>query len=170
VAEAIASAVGESLDIGFRLNARGASISRAQSASGSGSVNATVNCEVSGDVDVTGTANFSGSQTSVSGNFDVKQVFNDCTTKTKDGDDIALDGTLESDGDVDISFTNNSVSGSITQNTTGSLDVSGDNIKSGTCGISTNSTATISSSSVTVKTTGSICGRSINSTFSANIS
>ena len=121
-------------------------------------VSGSESCEGGGSVSISGTqAGVEGS--TINGATNVELSFNDCGVSFSDTETILVNGTLSVDGNIDYVISSGpSISGSSSGDVTGTLDVSGDSVETGTCGVDLNVSSTASGTMIDLTFSGSFCG------------
>ncbi|HLG20420.1 MAG TPA: hypothetical protein VI895_11475 [Bdellovibrionota bacterium] len=160
-AEAVASAVGEGTGAAVQGGGFGRLAVRSQG-TGSAAVDGTFTCEGGGSISTAGTTTVNEfTQSSASADYGVTSTFNDCIVQTEEGDNLTLSGSVTNNGGFDFTFSETSIGGSVSADITGNIDVSGDNVTSGTCGVSISVNSTIADNVVNSTASGSVCGQSV---------
>lgn len=135
-------------------------------------------CPGGGTVQVKGEADVESSDDALEAAIDLTAKYTDCVTHPVDGDPIVLNGTLAFDMDLDGEKDGDGGTLDIRLELVGSLDITGDGVKEGTCGIGLLAKAEsdftleddeLSAISVEASVDGSICGESISDKADVNV-
>ncbi|MCI5071864.1 hypothetical protein MRY82_02830 [bacterium] len=124
-----------------------------------------IDCPISGTMDVKGVVNYevNEQQEEFDGTFDLNEVvFTDCVIETASEEEMTVNGTLEVKTDTVIESFNDGeegiLTGSFDSEYKGSLEVSGDEVENGTCGINIDSIALIAEFYFVGEFSGNLCG------------
>ena len=162
-AQAVAGVITDSLGTAFEESSR---LSARTQSNVNASFEGSNTCGSSGSYSVSGTKNFTASGSQIDGDYSQTQSFSDCAVETGSSGIITLNGNVTSNVDVSIDFEGGTGTMSLTSE--GSVDVSGDDVTNGTCGVNLSMSATLSGSMLAVTYNGSVCDRSLS--YTANIS
>ncbi|MEZ4819085.1 MAG: hypothetical protein R3A45_03990, partial [Bdellovibrionota bacterium] len=96
--------------------------------------------------------------------FSLDQKFNDC--KPIVDEDFYLNGTVDSNGDMALSFMGLNIDGSIDHSTFASLEITGSDVENqGTCGLSTDMYSDYQSWGVDVDVKATVCGKNMDGEY-----
>lgn len=128
-------------------------------------VDETVSCDVSGSFSAKGNVDFEEDEQNqeFNGTFTLnKVVFSDCVIATANDEEITINGSLEVITDLILDNYNNGEDGILTGvfNSTyeGSLEVSGDELEDGTCGINMEGKLLLAEFFLAGDLSGNLCG------------
>lgn len=137
-------------------------------------IEATVSCAQGGTVQLNGSATASGDDDTeeLMVAYNITQAFTDCASISEETDqEFTISGSLNLTATADFSSLNleSGISFSTDTQISGSVDWSTDDGRNGTCGITLTSEATSTGESISATTIGSVCGTSINETFTYGV-
>ena len=131
-------------------------------------VSTTKNCDGSGTKTVTGETNVSDeSETSAKGSFNVTETYTACLDSPDSTSAPIITGSVNTTGDFNLTFP--PLAGSVNMKINGSVDVSGDGVTGGTCGVSVNVKVTAAENVITLVFSGSVCGTTVSGTTTENV-
>ena len=137
-------------------------------------IETTVSCAQGGTVQLNGSATASGDDATEEFMvaYNITQAFTNCASISEETEqEFTISGSLNLTATADFSSLDleSGISFSTDTQLGGSIDWSTDDGRSGTCGITLTSEATSTGQSISATTSGSVCGTSINETFTYGV-
>ncbi|HMQ11026.1 MAG TPA: hypothetical protein PKC21_08325 [Oligoflexia bacterium] len=128
-------------------------------------VDETIDCDVSGTFSAKGNVDFEEDEQNqeFNGTFTLNEVvFTDCVTTTANDEEITINGSLEVVTDLVLDNFNDGedgiLTGSFDSTYEGSLEVSGDELEDGTCGINMEGKSLLAEFFIVGELSGNLCG------------